>query len=141
MILTKDLVPDKPSQALCGRCEQCIEKCPTNAITEPFVIKSDLCISYHTIENRTKTIPKNIEENLNGWIAGCDICQDICPWNKDVPFNESYEAIPKAWINKINIESLNWDEEEWGDNLKGSTLKRIKPWMWKRNIKAILKNQ
>ena len=140
MILTKDLIPDSPSHALCGKCEKCIEKCPTNAISEPFVIKSDLCISYHTIESRNKTFPKNIEKNLNGWIAGCDICQDVCPWNKEVPYNQNSEATPKSWISTINDESLNWDENKWIDNLKGSTLKRIKPWMWKRNIQAILKN-
>tara|TARA_B100000003_G_C10857520_1_gene341614 strand:- start:40 stop:984 length:945 start_codon:yes stop_codon:yes gene_type:complete len=138
MILTKDLVPDKPHQSLCGKCEKCIEHCPTEAIIEPFVIKSDLCIAYHTIESREKTIPKKIEENLNGWIAGCDICQDVCPWNKSVEFNNSFEATPKEWIKNLNIDSLNWDDETWKENLKGSTLKRIKPWMWRRNIKANL---
>ena len=138
MILTKDLVPDKPHQSLCGKCEKCIEHCPTRAIVEPFVIKSDLCIAYHTIESREKTIPKKIEENLNGWIAGCDICQDVCPWNKSVEFNNSFEATPKEWIRNLNIDSLNWDDETWKENLKGSTLKRIKPWMWRRNIKANL---
>ena len=62
MILTIDLIPDKPHQSLCGKCEKCIDLCPTNAIVEPFVIQSDLCIAYHTIENRAKTIPKNIEK-------------------------------------------------------------------------------
>ena len=140
LILNKDLEPDNPDKPLCGRCEKCIEKCPTDAITEPFVIKSDLCIAYHTLENRNKALPKNIERNLNGWIAGCDICQDICPWNKAVPFNQSYEAIPKTWIKNLNTDSLKWDDKTWGENLQGSTLKRIKPWMWKRNIKATLKN-
>ena len=140
LILTVDLEPDNPSQSLCGKCEKCIEKCPTNAIVEPFVVKSDLCIAYHTIENRSKNIPKFIAQNLNGWIAGCDICQDICPWNQTVPFNKSEEAIPKPWINNLNNESLKWDDKKWDDNLKGTTLKRIKPWMWKRNIKAMLKN-
>ena len=139
MILTKDFAPDNSSQALCGKCEKCIEKCPTNAITEPYVINSELCIAYHTIENRNQSIPKHIEKNLNGWIAGCDICQDVCPWNKKVPFNKSIEATPRNWIQDIDIGSLNWDEKQWEKNLKGSALKRIKPWMWKRNIKAILK--
>ena len=139
MILTKDFTPDNSSQSLCGGCEKCIEKCPTNAITEPFVINSDLCIAYHTIESRNQTFPENIEKNLNGWIAGCDICQDVCPWNKTVPFNTSHEASPKPWIKNLNVESLSWDETKWEENLKGTTLKRIKPWMWKRNIKAMLK--
>ena len=141
LILTKDLVPDKPHQSLCGKCDKCIEHCPTAAIVEPFVIQSDLCIAYHTIESKEKTIPKKIKENLNGWVAGCDICQDVCPWNKSVPFNNSIETNPKEWIKNIDIESLNWDDKTWEKNLKGSTLKRIKPWMWKRNIKANLGNK
>ena len=59
MILTKDLVPDKPHQSLCGKCDKCIEHCPTKAIVEPFVIQSDLCIAYHTIESRKKLFQKN----------------------------------------------------------------------------------
>jgi len=140
IILSVDLIPDKPSQPLCGKCEKCIEKCPTNAITEPFVIDSNSCIAYHTIENRKKTLPQKIEENLNGWIAGCDICQDICPWNKAVPFNTTFETKTKKWITNLNDKALNWEDKEWELNLKGTTFKRIKPWMWKRNIKAILKN-
>ena len=138
MILSKDFIPDQPHQSLCGACDICIESCPTQAIVEPFVIKSDLCIAYHTIESREKTIPKAIEKNLNNWVAGCDICQDVCPWNKKVPYNDTFENKPKEWINKLNVDSLNWDDKTWADNLTGSTLKRIKPWMWRRNIKASL---
>ena len=138
LILTKNLIPDKPHQSLCGKCDICIESCPTQAIIEPFVIKSDLCIAYHTIESREKTIPKNIKKNLNGWVAGCDICQDVCPWNKKVPYNNDSETQPKEWIMNLNVDSLNWDDKTWIENLKGTTLKRIKPWMWRRNIKANL---
>ena len=140
IILTKDLVPDKPHPSICGKCDKCIEQCPTDAIAEPFVINSNLCIAYHTIENRNKKMPEKIEKNLNGWIAGCDICQDVCPWNKKVTFNNILETKPKDWIKKLDAESLNWNDKLWKENLKGSTFKRIKPWMWKRNIKAILKN-
>ena len=141
MILTKDLIPDNPHQSLCGKCDKCIEKCPTSAIVEPFVIQSDLCIAYHTIESRENNIPKNIEKNLNGWVAGCDICQDVCPWNKSVPFNNTIETTPKKWIENLDHESLNWDDETWKKNLKSTTLKRIKPWMWRRNIKANIINK
>ena len=141
IILTKDLAPDKPHQSLCGKCDKCIKKCPTKAIIEPFVIQSDLCIAYHTIESREKNIPKIIEKNLNGWVAGCDICQDVCPWNKSVPYNNTFENTPKEWIKSLNIDSLDWDDKTWEENLKGSTLKRIKPWMWRRNIKATLGSQ
>ena len=138
MILNKEFEPDNSSQSLCGVCEKCIEKCPTNAITEPFVINSKLCIAYHTIENRNQTFPEHIEKKLNGWIAGCDICQDVCPWNQTVPFSRNTEATPKKWIQNLGVESLSWDKKKWESNLKGTTLKRIKPWMWKRNIKAVL---
>ncbi len=141
MILTKELVPDKPHQSLCGKCDKCIEHCPTKAIIEPFVIKSDLCIAYHTIENREKTIPKIIEKNLSGWVAGCDMCQDVCPWNQSVPYNNTVETKPKEWIKNFNNDLLNWNDKTWDANLKGTTLKRIKPWMWRRNIKANLKNK
>ncbi len=141
MILTKDLIPDVPHETLCGKCDKCIELCPTKAIVEPFVIQSDLCIAYHTIENREKTIPKKIKENLNGWVAGCDICQDVCPWNESVPKNNTFENIPKEWIKNLNTHSLNWDDKTWEKNLKGTTLKRIKPWMWRRNIKANIENR
>ena len=141
LILTKDLVPDKPHESLCGKCDKCIEHCPTKAIVEPFVIQSDLCIAYHTIESREKTIPTEIVKNLNGWVAGCDICQDVCPWNKSVPNNNIYENTPKEWIKNLNIESLSWDDNTWKENLKETTLKRIKPWMWRRNIKANLSNK
>ena len=140
IILTKELAPDRPHQSLCGKCEKCIDHCPTKAIVEPFVIESNLCIAYHTIENREKTFPKKIEENLNGWVAGCDICQDVCPWNKSVPYNNNFETTPKEWINNLNSDSLHWDDKTWEKNLKDTTLKRIKPWMWKRNIKANMRN-
>ena len=138
LILTKNLIPDKPHQSLCGKCDICIESCPTKAIIEPFVIKSNLCIAYHTIESKEKTIPKNIKKHLNGWVAGCDICQDVCPWNKKVPYNNDSETKPKEWIMNLNVDSLNWDDKTWSEHLKGTTLRRIKPWMWRRNIRANL---
>ncbi len=141
IILTKDLEPDKPHPSLCGKCNKCIEFCPTKAIIEPFVIQSNLCIAYHTIESREKKIPKEIEKNLNGWVAGCDICQDVCPWNKSVPLNDNFENTPKEWIKNLNIESLSWDDKTWEEKLKGTTLKRVKPWMWRRNIRANLSNK
>ena len=106
------------------------------------------CISHHreqrenySKKNRKKSIPQKIKDNLNGWVAGCDICQDVCPWNKSVPFNNAFENIPKEWIKNLNTESLDWDDKTWEQNLKGTTLKRIKPWMWRRNIKANLMNK
>ena len=140
MIFDTKFEADKPSKPQCGQCEKCIDKCPTKAITEPFVINSQLCIAYHTIENRDLNLPSNIEKNLNGWIAGCDICQDICPWNKSTPTNKNIDANSKQWMRELNEDSLNWEDHEWSEKLQGTTLKRIKPWMWRRNIRASIQN-
>ena len=141
MIFNTKFEADKPAKPLCGQCEKCLDKCPTKAITEPFVINSQLCIAYHTIENRDLNLPSIIEKNLNGWIAGCDICQDICPWNKFAPTNKNIDTHPKQWMEKINLDSLKWKDHEWSENLKGTTLRRIKPWMWRRNIKASIQKR
>jgi epoxyqueuosine reductase len=74
--------PDQPHTQHCGTCTRCIEACPTDAITEPFVVDANRCIAYHTIENRAETLPPGIADKLQGWVAGCDICQDVCPWNQ-----------------------------------------------------------
>ena len=58
-----------------------------------------------------------------------------------MPYNNTSETTPKKWIQNLNADALNWDDKTWAENLKGSTLKRIKPWMWKRNIEANLKNK
>ncbi len=142
LLSTEELIADQPSKPLCGKCEKCIEACPTNAISEPFVINSKKCIAYHNIENRNEEIPLEIQKLMGNWIVGCDICQDICPWNQEgVPISEDPDMKQKAWIKDITIKDiLNWNDERWKNTLKGSSLKRIKPWMWRRNANYILKN-
>lgn len=82
IITTLELEPDSPTTDFCGKCTRCMDACPTKAIIKPKVVDSNKCISYWTIESKTKEFPKEIAENLNGWHFGCDICQDVCPWNK-----------------------------------------------------------
>ncbi|HEY9846283.1 MAG TPA: tRNA epoxyqueuosine(34) reductase QueG, partial [Candidatus Caenarcaniphilales bacterium] len=82
VLTTLHLEPDPPHTEHCGTCTRCLEACPTQAIVEPFVVNAQRCIAYHTIENRAETLPTEIVPHLQGWVAGCDICQDVCPWNQ-----------------------------------------------------------
>ncbi len=140
-ILTNlDLPPDRPHTQHCGTCTRCLEACPTQAITEPFVVDANRCIAYHTIENRAAELPASIAVNLHNWVAGCDICQDICPWNQrfaqptDVddlqPYPENL-APPLAELAQIS-------DAEWDRRFRSSALRRIKPSMWQRNAQASL---
>ncbi len=118
----------------CGTCTLCIDACPTAAITEPYVVDSNKCISYATIELRAPELPVE----LSGWLYGCDICQDVCPWNQrfakptDVAEFEPYaENIAPTLAELADI-----SDEEWNRRFTASALRRIKPEMLRRNAKA-----
>tara|TARA_Y100001968_G_scaffold24422_1_gene19104 strand:- start:269 stop:1213 length:945 start_codon:yes stop_codon:yes gene_type:complete len=139
LLSTEALEADEPSKPICGACEKCIEACPTKAIEEPFIINSNKCLAYHTLENREKELPKNIINQMGNWIAGCDICQEVCPWNqKDIPNTTEPDLQPSKWIlNITRKDALTWSDSKWKKNLKSSALKRMKPWMWRRNINSL----
>jgi epoxyqueuosine reductase len=138
LLTTLELPADAPSQTLCGRCTACITACPTEAIREPFVVDSRRCIAFHTIENRDSQLPEEIQGSLGPWVAGCDICQDVCPWNQQPLTSSSDPDVqPRPWLLNLQAESaLQWDDATWDGNLRASALRRIKPWMWRRNIAA-----
>jgi epoxyqueuosine reductase len=135
-------IPSAPHAQHCGTCTRCISACPTGAITQPFVVDANRCIAYHTIENRAETLPPEIATNLQGWVAGCDICQDVCPWNQrfakptDVA---DFQPYPSNLDHKLTeLESLT--DEAWDRSYHASALRRIKPAMWRRNAIANLHN-
>jgi epoxyqueuosine reductase len=141
-ILTNlELLPDRPHSEHCGTCNRCIQACPTAAITEPFVVDANRCIAYHTIENRAATLPESIADNLSGWVAGCDICQDVCPWNqrfaKETDITE-FQPYPWNVAPKL-LELASISDAEWEQKFPASALRRIKPEMWRRNARANLK--
>ncbi len=140
VLINTSLTPDRPHTEHCGTCTRCLDACPTNAITQPFVINSDRCIAYHTIENRTETLPQNIKSNLQGWVAGCDICQDVCPWNQrfaqetDISDFQPYAGnIDPKLTDLAKITDIEWEQ-----HFPASALRRIKPTMLRRNARANL---
>ena len=139
LLSTEALDADEPSKPLCGECEQCISACPTRAIEEPFIINSNRCLAYHTLENRDQNLPEYIIKKMGNWIAGCDICQEVCPWNhKNIPETSEPDLQPSEWIlNITKNDALSWSDSKWKEKLQKSALKRIKPWMWRRNIESI----
>ncbi|QHV01726.1 tRNA epoxyqueuosine(34) reductase QueG [Synechocystis sp. CACIAM 05] len=131
---------DRPHSQHCGTCTRCLEACPTQAIVEPFVVDSNKCIAYHTIENRAETLPTAIADNLQGWVAGCDICQDVCPWNRrfaqptDVADFHPYQSNLNPELETL----ANITEADWQQQFTASALRRIKPAMLRRNAQANL---
>jgi len=122
---------DEPIEDLCGSCRICMDACPTGAIVDEYVLDSNRCISYQTIENRGD-IPEDID--LHGWIFGCDVCQDVCPFNKNDRETADRNFFPTNRFGK-SVESLNClTREEFNTVFKDSAIKRTKFSGWKRNL-------
>lgn len=123
----------------CGNCTRCLDACPTDAIVQPYLVDSNRCLSYATIELRSAELPPDITENLNGWLYGCDICQDVCPWNRfEKPTEESkFEPRPNN-VNADLKEILSLDQEEYARRFRKSAMKRTKLHGLKRNARALL---
>ncbi|MFM9157072.1 MAG: tRNA epoxyqueuosine(34) reductase QueG, partial [Dolichospermum sp.] len=135
-----ELETNQPSTQHCGTCTRCLQACPTGAITEPFVVDANRCIAYHTIENRQQELPADIKPHLQGWVAGCDICQDVCPWNQrfaQVTDVTDFHPYPENLQPKL-VELAQISDEEWDQRFTASALRRIKPEMLRRNARANL---
>ena len=136
IICDLELEYDAPVSDRCGNCTRCIDACPTNAITQAQVIDSNKCISYLTIENKN-SIPKELKNEMNQSIFGCDICQDICPWNRfSTPHNEK-EFLPNQKLKKLRKKDwIELTEETFNRIFEGSAIKRAKYKGLKKNINA-----
>ncbi|HEV7350233.1 tRNA epoxyqueuosine(34) reductase QueG [Telluribacter sp.] len=134
LILDLDLAPDGPVKDYCGTCTRCVDACPTGAITEPYVVDGSKCISYFTIELK-EAIPDDVRGQFDNWVFGCDICQDVCPWNRfarphQTPeFNLSPEL---AHFSRKDWEEIT--EEVFKEVFRYSPVKRTKLEGLKRNI-------
>jgi epoxyqueuosine reductase len=122
-----------PAPDRCGTCTRCIEACPTHAIVEPYVLDSRKCIAYTTIELRGE-MPEADREGIGHHLFGCDICQDVCPWNRKSPHSDNSAFQPKSGLFWPEIDRLlDLTEDEWRAMIRGTSMKRAK-------IKGLLRN-
>ena len=122
----------------CGTCTLCIDACPTAAITEPYVVDSNKCISYATIELRAPELPAEVEDKLSGWLYGCDICQDVCPWNRfETPTSEMRFAPRRGNVDADLTDILQLTPETYAARFRGSAIKRAKLSGLQRNARAL----
>ncbi|HEV2903674.1 MAG TPA: tRNA epoxyqueuosine(34) reductase QueG, partial [Pyrinomonadaceae bacterium] len=125
----------------CGSCTLCLEACPTGAIVEPYVLDANLCISHATIESRAVTIRADVAERLDGWLYGCDVCQDVCPWNHTTPVTGEPRFEPRERnVNASLEETLELTPESYAARFRGSAMKRAKLTGLQRNARALLEN-
>lgn len=130
-----DLVADR-----CGTCRRCIDACPTAAITEPYQLDARRCISYLNIEHRGE-IEAELAAKMGGWLYGCDICQEVCPWNHDAPLAIAPELQPRFASGALDLaDVVQWNDARYRDALRGSAMKRVKLPVLQRNASLILEN-
>jgi epoxyqueuosine reductase len=130
--LAPSLAPGElPPADLCGNCRQCLDACPTEALIEPYVLDARRCISYLTIELRG-IVPEEFREAMGKHVYGCDICQEVCPYNRDAPITEVAEFAPRMWGEGESLLAprLEWlvglSQEEFREKFRGSAMKRTK---------------
>jgi epoxyqueuosine reductase len=122
----------------CGSCVLCIDACPTNALVEPYVLDSNRCISHATIESRAPAIRVDVAADLEGWLYGCDICQDVCPWNQMTPATAEPLFAPREGnINADLSQVLDLDAGTYASRFRHSAIKRAKLSGLKRNARAL----
>ena len=139
LILDIELDYDRPEpEEHCGTCTACLDACPTGAIVGPYIVDSRRCISYATIELRDERLPPEIAANLNGWLYGCDICQDVCPWNRfETPSGEQ-RFEPRHGETSLSLDRLaTMEHDEYVERFRKSAMKRTKLTGLKRNAETL----
>jgi epoxyqueuosine reductase len=140
LITNLTLVFDAPPPDRCGTCRRCLEACPTQALLAPYVLDSNRCISYLTIELRG-AIPEELREGVGSHVFGCDICQDVCPWNRKAPATpvDSFQSRDGLLAPQLS-ELAEMDETEFRRRFKHSPIKRAKWRGFMRNVLVAVGN-
>ena len=140
ILTTAELPFDQPATDRCGTCRRCLDACPTGAITAPYQLDARKCISYLTIEHRGD-IDEQLKSQIGDWLYGCDICQDVCPWN-----SKAIESIEPALQPRFAAgllpadEVLHWDQDRYAKTLRRSAMKRVKLPQFQRNARIVIDN-
>ena len=144
IVTSLDLAPENPvalpAADRCGSCTRCIDACPTGALTEPRQMDASRCIAYLTIEKRG-AIPEDLRPLMGRQVFGCDICQDVCPWNRRAPIAADPELAPReALVNPALQDLAAMDEPEWERRFNGSPVRRAKFSGFRRNLAMAMAN-
>lgn len=142
LLLDQPLVHDSPWQHdYCGTCTACLDACPTQAFPQPYVLDARRCISYLTIELR-EPIPEPLRAGIGDWLFGCDICQDVCPWNRRVPPSNDPAFHPRSDLNPLDLAPLFlWTDADFRQHFRTTPLWRAKRRGILRNAAIVLGNQ
>jgi epoxyqueuosine reductase len=137
IVTSLPLAPDAASTDQCGTCTLCLEACPTRALVAPGVLDSSRCISYLTIEHRG-ALPAALRDQLRSWVYGCDVCQEVCPWNQTAPVSSDPAWQPRsAWDARSIVELRQMSDDALREALRGSAMKRAKASGLRRNLDAV----
>ncbi|MFM7774573.1 MAG: tRNA epoxyqueuosine(34) reductase QueG [Candidatus Kapaibacterium sp.] len=139
IITTLDIPADAPVTDHCGTCTACLDACPTRAIIRPAVVDARRCLSYWTIETKGEgEMPQVVRENLDGWLFGCDVCQEVCPWNRFAVPTRVAEFTPRNGETSMNLDTVKgMDEAAFRERFKGSPVKRTKLRGLQRNAREL----
>jgi epoxyqueuosine reductase len=140
VVTTLDLAPDEPVAGGCGTCTRCLDACPTRALHAPYEMDASRCISYLTIELR-EVIPDELKPRMGNWIFGCDICQEVCPHNRQAPMTiDPADAVRGPGSHPRLRDLLSWTQDDYDRHLRGSAIRRAKLHMLQRNAAIALAN-
>lgn len=138
LIIDLELIADGPIKDYCGTCTRCIDECPTDAIVTPYVVDGSKCISYLTIELKDELLPSEFKGKMDDWMFGCDVCQDVCPWNRfSKPHNEHELAPNKDLLSMSNSDWEELTQEVFSELFLKSAVKRTKYEGLMRNFKFL----